>query len=90
MTQVSGLFPRLARDLRRLRSGTGPYAAEVLVNAYNFATAPHILRTDREEQRVRRYAPAIRKRLARIGALVSENEDGRLRFDRMAGTLERA
>lgn len=50
----------------------------LLVNAYNYATAPNILRTDDEHARYRKLSRAIKARLNKKGNAYHETESGRL------------
>ena len=65
----------IARDTRHLDPRT---AAPFLVCSHRYATAPNVLRTDREFDECRRYARAIRARLDAGGSHYVEDEDGRL------------
>lgn len=53
-------------------------AAYLLVNAYNHATSPSALRTDREHQLQRIRARLLRERLNTMRGLIGESESGRL------------
>ena len=54
--------------------------AEMLVYRWNEATAPYVPRTDHEHHRMSQLARAIKGRLGRIGARVTEAESGRMRL----------
>lgn len=51
-----------------------------LVYRWNSATAPYVPRTDHEHKRQAQIARAIKNRLARLGARITEDENGRLRL----------
>ena len=55
----------IARDARALPR---QHAIDLLIDAWNYATAPNVLRDDREHERCRRLARAIDGRLRRMRA----------------------
>ena len=54
--------------------------AEMLVYRWNEATAPYVPRTDHEHHRMSQLARAIKARLGRMGARLTEAESGRMRL----------
>lgn len=55
-------------------------AAEMLVYRWNEATAPYVPRTEHEHHRMDQLARAIKARLGRMGARLTETESGRMRL----------
>lgn len=64
---------------RVLRRGDKYAAAYLLVNAWNHATSPSALRTDRQHQLQRLRAKLLRQRMWEVRDLVAETDSGRLR-----------
>lgn len=60
------------------------YEVDVLVNQYNKATAPNVLRTDHEYKRNQTLARATLSKLRRLGGY-SADENGKLRVGRRIG-----
>lgn len=54
--------------------------AESLVRRWNAATAPYVPRTDHAHRRCAQLARAIKARLGRMGARLTETESGRMRL----------
>lgn len=54
--------------------------AEMLVYRWNEATAPYVHRTEHEHHRMAQLARAIKARLGRMGARLTETESGRMRL----------
>lgn len=54
--------------------------AESLVRRWNTATAPYVPRTEHQHHRMAQLARAIRGRLVRMGARLTETDSGRMRL----------
>lgn len=64
---------------RVLQRGDKYAAAYLLVNAWNHATSPSALRTDRQHQLQRLRAKLLRQRMWEVRDLIAETDSGRLR-----------